>query len=172
MDLNFHRMIQNKISQDSEYQFFRFQVICPKVCSKIVWRFLNRLCLDLGFDPRNSQSKRLCFLAQRLDCFRKNFGCLRGYNRIVRKVKISDPDSSEGHSAAQLLLFWLFFDISFLHHFWHSSYYMIHASVETKIQNECKKNEITRIKDHRCGNKDMTFRSQCELHQVYECCER
>ena len=42
--------------------------------------------------------------------------CLREYNLVIRKVKISDPDSSERHSAARLLR--------------HPRQYMVHASVE------------------------------------------
>ena len=36
--------------------------------------------LDLGLDSADSQSKRLCFLTQRLQCLRNNFGCFREYN--------------------------------------------------------------------------------------------
>ena len=57
-------------------------------------------CLDLGLDPGVSQPKRLCFLAQQLMCLRKDFGGLCEYNRVVPKVKISDPDCFEGDYAA------------------------------------------------------------------------
>ena len=43
--------------------------------------------LDLGRYPRNSQSKRLCFLGQRIECSRENFDCLREYNGVIRKVR-------------------------------------------------------------------------------------
>ena len=45
---------------------------------------------DLMKNPGNSHSKRLCFLTQRLECLRKNFACYGDYDRVVRKVKISD----------------------------------------------------------------------------------
>ena len=56
--------------------------------------------LDLGPDPRNSESYRLYFVAQRIECARNNFGCTREYNRVIRTVKISAPDNSGQQSTA------------------------------------------------------------------------
>ena len=79
-------------------------------------------CLDVDLNPANSQSKRLCFVALRIECRRTNFGCLREYKRVICKTKISAPDSCERHSAAPLLR--------------HSSQYMVHASaVECRGKN-------------------------------------
>ena len=50
--------------------------------------------LDLGLDPGNSQSKRFCLLAQRIKWPRGNYGYLCEYNRVIRNVKISDPNDT------------------------------------------------------------------------------
>ena len=72
--------------------------------------------LDLGRYPRNSLSKRLCFLGERIECLDENFDCLREYNGVIRKVKISDRNCSERQSAARI--------------FRHPSQYMVHVSLE------------------------------------------
>ena len=59
--------------------------------------------LDLGLDPENSQSKRLCFLAQRIECPQKTFGCLSGDKRVIHKIKISDPRMSEQPDFSDIL---------------------------------------------------------------------